>query len=151
MNYQTASIPQNLPINIYHELYNTLEENTLGQRLKKNRMKLGLSQKQLSIKCNISRGAIIGYENDSVHPSKEALIKLSKVIDLNYICVSEYSKFILSNYSNIIKNWRIKNNLTVRKAAKILNVDSTTLNRWEKGTYMVSKNNYERVKAIINI
>ncbi|APC81723.1 TPA: helix-turn-helix transcriptional regulator [Clostridium botulinum] len=150
MNYQTARIPQNLPINIYHELYDTLEENTLGQRLKKNRMKLGLSQKQLSVKCNISRGAIIGYENDSVHPSKEALIKLSKVIDLSYICISEYSKFILSDYSSIIKNWRIKNNLTVRKAAKILNVDSTTLNRWEKGTYMVSKNNYERIKDIID-
>ncbi|HBJ2613295.1 TPA: helix-turn-helix transcriptional regulator [Clostridium botulinum] len=147
MNYQTASIPQNLPINIY----DTLKETTLGERLKKARMKLGLSQKQLSIKCNINRSTIMGYENDCIHPSKKALIKLSKFIDLNYICISEYSKFILSDYSSIIKNWRIKNNLTVRKAAKILNVDSTTLNRWEKGTYIVSKNNYERVKAIINI
>lgn len=113
-------------------------------------MKLGLSQKQLSMKCNINRSTIMGYENDYIHPSKKALIKLSKFIDLNYICISEYSKFILSDYSSIIKNWRIKNNLTVRKAAKILNVDSTTLNRWEKGTYMVSKDNYERIKDIIN-
>ncbi|NFG03092.1 helix-turn-helix transcriptional regulator [Clostridium sporogenes] len=150
MNYQTASIPQNLPINIYHELYDTLKENTLGQRLKKNRMKLGLSQKQLSIKCNINRSTIMDYENDSVHPSKEALIKLSKVIDLNYICISGYSKFILSDYCSIIKNWRIKNKLTVREAAKVLNVDSSTLNRWEKDTYMISKGNYERIKDIIN-
>ncbi|NFE82324.1 helix-turn-helix transcriptional regulator [Clostridium sporogenes] len=151
MNYQTASIPQNLPINLYHELYDTLEESTLGKRLKKARMKLGLSQKQLSVKCNINRSTIMDYENNSIHPSKEALMKLSKVIDLNYICISGYSKFILSDYSSIIKNWRIKNKLTVREAAKVLNINSTTLNRWEKGIYMVSKDNYERIRDIIDI
>lgn len=46
----------------------------------------------------------MGYENNYIHPSKKALIKLSKFIDLNYICISEYSKFILSDYSSIIKN-----------------------------------------------
>ncbi|MCW6110083.1 helix-turn-helix domain-containing protein [Clostridium sporogenes] len=145
LNYQTASIAQNLPISLYHELYNTLEENTLGKRLKKARMKLGLSQKQLSVKCNINRSTIMDYENYSINPSKEALMRLSKVIDLNYICISRYSKFILSDYSSIIKN-----KLTIRKVAKILNVDSTILNRWEKGTYMVSKYNYERIKDIIH-
>ncbi|EJO5349356.1 helix-turn-helix transcriptional regulator [Clostridium botulinum] len=113
-------------------------------------MKLGLSQDQLSIKCNINRSTIVGYENDSIHPSKEGLIKLNKVIDLNYICISGYSRFILSDYCSIIKNWRIKNKLTVRQAAKVLNVDSTTLNRWERGIYMVSKDNYEKIKDIIH-
>ncbi|WP_207730310.1 helix-turn-helix domain-containing protein [Clostridium botulinum] len=126
-----------------------MTENILWEKLKKARMKLGLSQKQLSMKCNINDSTIMVYENDSIHPSKEALMKLSKAIYLNYICISGYSKFILSDYSNIIKNWRIINNLTLREAAKVLNVDSTTLNRWEKGTYMVSKDNYERIKIYI--
>ncbi len=86
----------------------------------------------------------------AISANKEALIKLSKIINLNYICISGYSKFILSDYSNIIKNWRIKNKLIVQQAAKVLNVDSTTINRWEKDTYIVSKDIFEIIKDIIH-
>lgn len=136
-------------INFYEALYSILEENTLGKRLKKARLKLGLSEKQLSIKCNLSRGAICGYENESIYPSKQALLKLTKYIDKDYLCVDEYSKFLFSNYPKKLKEWRISNNLTLRTASKILAVSSSAIGSWEKGICSMDKENYQKIKAII--
>ena len=146
---QSATFSQHLVINFYDSLYSLLEENTLGKRLKKARLKLGLSENQISIKCNLSRGAIAGYENDSIHPSKRALIKLTTFIDKNYLCFDEYSKFLLSDYSKIIKEWRINNTLSLSAASKVLGVSSSAIGSWEKGVYSVDKENYKKIKVII--
>ncbi|WP_366510744.1 helix-turn-helix transcriptional regulator [Clostridium cochlearium] len=138
-------------MDLYNELYHTLGENTLGKRLKKARLKLRLSQEQLAKNCGLSTGAITGYEYDLINPSKDALIKLGRVIDLDYLCCDEYSKFILSNYISILKKWRKDNGLSMRKAAKILEIPPSTYISWEKGVYGISKNSYHKLKEKINI
>ena len=131
---------------MYDELYNILEEDTLGKRLKKARLKLRLSQEKLAKECGLSSGAIAGYEYDTIYPSKDALIKLGKIIDLDYLCCDEYTKFILSDYVSLLKKWRKDNNLSVRKAARILGIPSSTYSSWEREIYGISKENYYKLK-----
>jgi len=114
--------------------------------LKKARLRLGLSQEQLAIKCCLSRGAIVGYEDDLIHPSQSALLALTKVINIDYLCCDDYSKFLLSDYVNRLKNWRTDNNLSMRKAAKFLDMSSSTYAAWEKGKYSISEKNYNKIK-----
>ncbi|MCY6354881.1 helix-turn-helix domain-containing protein [Clostridium sp. ZS2-4] len=90
--------------------------------MKKARLKLGLSQYALATKTGLTRNSIDNYERDTVHPSRAALKKLITVIDKDYLCNDEYYKFILSDYPNTIKNWRLKNKLSLRAAAEILEI-----------------------------
>ncbi|WP_142415372.1 helix-turn-helix transcriptional regulator [Hathewaya massiliensis] len=126
-------------------MYANLPENTIGKRIYKSRIKRNLSQKELSVLCNISRGAINMYENDYKHPSRIALYKLGTVLDLEYLC-DDYAKLLLSNYADKLKNWRIKNNFSMRKAAKVLEVAPTTYISWENGLYDIGINNYNKIK-----
>lgn len=114
--------------------------------MKKARLKLRLSQKKLAKECGLSSGAIAGYEYDTIHPSKDALIKLGKIIDLKYLCCDDYSKFIISNYIEDLKSWRQKENLSIRAASKNLGIPSSTYIAWENGTYTISKDNYYKIK-----
>ncbi len=56
---------------------------TLGERIKKYRQKVGLSQEQLAEKINVSRQAITKWENDSGIPDIDNLISLSKVMGIS--------------------------------------------------------------------
>lgn len=56
---------------------------TLGEKIKKYRQKLGLSQEQLAEKINVSRQAITKWENDSGIPDIDNLISLSKVMGIS--------------------------------------------------------------------
>lgn len=147
---QRTTFPQHLEINLYNTLYPNMEENTLGKRLKKTRLRMGLSQEQLAHRCNLSRGAIEGYETDWIYPSRNALLNLTKIIDKDYLCNDDYSKFILSDYIGKLKSWRNDNKLSMRKAAKLLNVPSSTYISWEKELYSISRNNYYKIKDKLN-
>ncbi|CAM2973164.1 Putative DNA-binding protein [Hathewaya histolytica] len=85
------------------------------------------------------------YENDYIHPSRIVLYKLGTVLDLDYLC-DDYSKLLLSNYIDQLKKWRIKNNFSMRKAAKFLEVPPNTYISWENGLYDIGINNYNKIK-----
>lgn len=85
-----------------------------------------MSQSDLSKLTGLSGGAIQGYECDCIHPSREAIFKLGQIFDLDYICSNGYSKFLISNYPEKLKIWIKKENISIRKAAKILGIGKTT-------------------------
>ena len=94
--------------NFYETLYNSYTGETFGDRLKIERLRKGLSQSDLSKLSSIRRSDISVYELDNTIPTKNTLIKLGKVLDLNYICNEGYSKLIISDFPNKLKLWRIK-------------------------------------------
>lgn len=59
---------------------------TLGERLKKARKRVGMSQAQVHAATGISDKALSRYENNSSYPNPEALQKLSRLYDVS----SEY-------------------------------------------------------------
>ena len=59
---------------------------------------------------------------------------------------TEYSNFINSNYIEKLQKWRFKNNLSMRKAAKILNVPKSTYIYWENNTYIISEIWFNKLK-----
>lgn len=58
----------------------------LSQRLKEERMKIGLTQKQVAEQLNITRAAYTQYETDKCSPSLDILIKLADL----YKCSIDY-------------------------------------------------------------
>lgn len=56
---------------------------SLGEKLKENRKKAGLSQEELAEKLNVSRQAITKWENDKGFPSIESLQNIAKLFDVS--------------------------------------------------------------------
>ena len=137
---------------MYEELYKNLCEETVGNRIEKSRLIKNLSQYQLGKLIGVSHSTIQDYESGMCFPSPAILVKISKVIkrSIEYY-YDDYYKFIFSNYSNTIKNWRIKHNLSYWYAGKLTGIDYRTLKNWENGTTVINRVYYEKLKPYLNI
>ena len=136
--------------NFYETLYQGFCAKTFGDRLKNERLKKGLSQSDLSNLTNITRAAISEYELNNIIPTKETLLKIGAVLDIDYICNEGYSKLIISNFNEKLKLWRLKNNLSIAKACNYFNTDKCTYYKWEKGIFNISKYKYYKNKNLID-
>ncbi|MCL2369861.1 MAG: helix-turn-helix domain-containing protein [Firmicutes bacterium] len=56
---------------------------TIGEKIKELREKKGLSQRALSLKCDISNATISRIEQDAVYPELETLIKIAKALQVD--------------------------------------------------------------------
>lgn len=55
---------------------------TIGDRIRKRRLEIGLSQKELAEKVKVSYSSIARIENNSTNMSVKKLLLFSKVLDL---------------------------------------------------------------------
>lgn len=69
-------------INFYNIFYDYLPETTLGEKIKKERLKKGLTQDKLSYLSGVLRSTINDYEQDYIKPSITNLNKLKKVLSI---------------------------------------------------------------------
>ena len=82
----------------------------------------------------------------------DILVKISKALNksIEYY-YDDYYKFIFSNYTHMIKNWRIKNNLSYWNAGKLIGIDYRSFKNWENGTTVINRVYYEKLKSYLNI
>lgn len=132
-----------------HKLYDysDLPEDTFGQRLKKLRLSIGLSQYELGDKVGMKHSMIGSYERDEFYPTLDSINKLSIVFDVNILCNEGYSKFLLhsNNFKDKLTKWRNENNLTKRYASKLIGISENGYATWENGSIM-SITTFYRVK-----
>ena len=136
--------------NFYETLYQGSSDKTFGDRLKNERLKKGLSQFDLSNLTNITRTAISEYELNNIIPTKETILKIGLILNIDYICSEGYSKLIISNFNEKLKLWRLKNNLSITKASTFFDTDKSTYYKWEKGIFNISKDKYYQNKNLID-
>lgn len=58
-------------------------DKTLGEKIKQYRLRSNLSQFELESKINASNGTISRIENNTINPTKETLLKLIDILNLN--------------------------------------------------------------------
>lgn len=137
----------------YNELsVNQLPEITIGNRIRKNRLKKGLSQATLAKEANIGRKYLIGFENDQYFPSLHNIRKIAEVlqVDEDYLCDS-YLKFIKNNPSKKILSIREGFNLTRKELGELLNVHSGTIKKWEVSISIINRINYYKLISLLDI
>lgn len=57
---------------------------TVGEKIKKRRQEIGLTQDELAYKCNVSRQTVYKWENDIALPETNNLPILVSLLDLSY-------------------------------------------------------------------
>jgi DNA-binding XRE family transcriptional regulator len=124
-----------------------LKEDTFGQRLRKSRLELGLTIRDVADICGITTSVVDGYELGRYYPSKEILDKLFSTFDINYLCCEGYTNLIL-NYDKFLEKlniWITDNKLTRKDASLKLGVSSSLIKFWFEGS-IISINLYNKVK-----
>ncbi|WP_458787370.1 helix-turn-helix domain-containing protein [Vallitalea sediminicola] len=137
----------------YSELsVNELPEITIGNRIRKSRLKKGLSQATLAKEANIGRKYLIGFENDRYFPSLYNIRNIAEVLQVNedYLCDS-YLRFIKNNPSEKILSIRKGLNLTRRELGELLNVHSGTIKKWEISISIINRFNYSKLVSLLEI
>lgn len=74
----------------------TLAENTLGQRIKAQRIKMGLTQEKLAELMCVPKPTISSYENDRIDIKGSVIVELANVLhtEPNYLLLGELKKEI---------------------------------------------------------
>ena len=100
---------------------------SLGDHIRKRRLDLGMHQKDVGAIVNATTSTVTNWEKGRTNPRLYLLPKIFEFLG--------YDPFPLSTAAagEKIREYRRKNGLSIKKLAKILHVDPTTLARWEKG------------------
>jgi len=100
---------------------------TLGDHLRKKRLDLKLRQIDVAATLEVDEMTICNWEKGTTTPR---LYLMPKIIDfLGYNPL----EFKVSTFGQKIKKYRVERGLSLRKLAKIVDVDPGTLARWERG------------------
>jgi len=100
---------------------------TIGDHLRKKRLDLKLFQKDVAKAIGVDTLTVCNWENNLTSPRIYLLPKVYSFLGYNPL---------QSNANSLgekIKQYRIQRGLSLRKLAKQLGIDPTTLTRWEKG------------------
>ncbi len=94
----------------------------LGKKIKFLRNEQGITQDQLADYINVSRQSVWGYENNSVEPSLNVLVKIADIfnVSLDYLLCRTNEKYNLNleNQTNkelLLKIYEILNSYNIEK------------------------------------
>ena len=124
-----------------------LTDNTFGERLRKSRLKLGLSIPEVATLCNVTKSIISGYECNRYNPTKEVLNLLSSKFDMDYLCMEGYTKLVYNfdEFLDKLSLWIKENNLTKEDAANKLGISRGLFRFWFNGG-VISISTYNKVQ-----
>ncbi|WP_139376110.1 helix-turn-helix transcriptional regulator [Clostridium oryzae] len=116
--------------------------NNLAQRPKKARMLTGMSQVELAKEVGISRSVLneveAGYRDKILRPT---LLKLLTVLDKDIVC-DDYYRFVLEQEEKLKL---LVEKYGLRKLARMIGVDASSLEHWKRGDYQISRKYFERI------
>ena len=124
-----------------------LTDNTFGERLRKSRLKLGLSIPEVASLCNVTKSIISGYECNRYNPTKEVLNLMSSKFDMDYLCMEGYTKLIY-NFDEFLEKlnlWIKESNLTKEDAANKLGISRGLFRFWFNGG-VISIGTYNKIQ-----
>lgn len=101
---------------------------TLGDHIRRRRLDLGLTQAQVGLKLGADGSSINNWE---LNRTKPAIRFIPKIHDFLGYCPVKVNT--TQSVSQKIKTWREAMGLSQRVLAQIMEVDESTLARWERG------------------
>lgn len=120
---------------------------SIGSKLRYHRLKAGLTQSELAKIVGLSKGSCI----KSIELNQNLISrKVSKEL-ADYFNIG--TKYFYDEYlentdkaSEILKSYRLKNNITVSQICQKLNISKTAWRSWENSNNYISRSSYTILK-----
>jgi transcriptional regulator with XRE-family HTH domain len=128
----------------------TLPKNaTVAERIKYYRRKAELYTHKLAQQAEISRHAVMDYENGTSEPPLELLNKIANVCKVSVDKLYDgYYAFLAHPYSNKLKEIRKANKLLQRDIAAMLGVGTSAVADWEQGRTIIKRKTWKRLQEL---
>ena len=125
----------------------TLPKNaTVAERIRYYRRKAGLYTHELAQQAEISRHAVMDYENGTSEPPLELLNKIANVCKVSADKLYDgYYAFLAHPYSTKLKEIRKANKLLQRDLATMLDVGTKAVADWEQSRTVIKRKTWEQL------
>ncbi len=132
--------------------YKNYPEETLGERIRKQRFLKGLTAAELAELCNCCKNTIYAYESNIAIPHYNIMKKMVELfeIDTSYFKDPYYDFVLSSNYSKHLKKWRKNKKMKMVDIKQVLGVSHTSYLSWERGTIM-SRGCFNKIRNKIGV
>lgn len=133
---------------LHAEKINILPENTIGQRIKKCRLKLGLSREVFakSIKSELKTVAL--WEQDKIIPKAPSIKKISDTYNIPLDYFHDYYFIYYNDPIEKFLKWKKQNSYTYEQLGKMLKANTSTIHNFASGKYKVSFILYSQLKEL---
>lgn len=120
---------------------------TIGEKLKYHRLNAGLTQNKLAEIIGLSKGACIkSIELNQNFISRSISKKLANFFSIgsNYF----YDAYLedTEKAAEVLKKYRLKNNLSINQSCKKFNISRTAWCSWENSSSYMSRESYSILK-----
>lgn len=131
------------------------KQSKTGIRIKYYRRLKNITQEELAKELGVTRDVILNIENGArngknLFYNKDIINKIIDILDMRdkFGKTDTYIRFIAEDGNAQVKEFREKNQLSINEFAKIMDVDRTTIRRWENYINVLSVDNYLKFKKI---
>lgn len=130
------------------EKINALPENTIGERIKKCRLKLGLSREVFakSIKSELKTVAL--WEQDKIMPTAPSIKKISETYNIPLYYFHDYYYIYYNDPTETFLKWKKQNRYTYEQLGKMIKANTSTIHNFATGKYKLSFCLYFQLKNI---
>ena len=128
----------------------TLPKNaTVAERIRYYRRKAGMYTHELAEQTEISRHAVMDYENGTSEPPLELLNKIANVCKVSADKLYDgYYAFLAHPCSNKLKEIRKENKLLQRDLATMLGIGTSAVADWEQGRTIIKRKTWKRLQEL---
>ena len=136
-----------LEAQLFNKQYHSYEDiDTIPDRLRLCRHKLGLMQKEVAQIVGISRSTYINLETGNHNGFDKTIAdKLSKLYNIPVDdLLDDYNRFIAHGQGKLIREHRERLNLGKRPFARALGVDANMIRLWESERKQISLKSWEK-------
>jgi transcriptional regulator with XRE-family HTH domain len=125
---------------------------TVGGRIRYHRLKQGLTMDKLAKMAGLSKSLLIRYENNRVPQTLGACNAIATMLQTEpNLIYDDYLRFIASDYSEIIRQARVKEGLSQLALGCILSITKKTVGRWERGCLTPNRSSYLKLSSYLHL
>lgn len=131
------------------------KQSSSESKIKFYRRLKNITQVELANQLGVTRDVIMNIENGArngknVFYDRDIVNKTIDILDMRdkFGKSDTYIRFLAEDGNKQLKEFRIKNNLSVKAFATMMGVDKSTIRRWENYVNTISIENYLKYKKI---
>lgn len=131
------------------------KQSTTEAKIKYYRRLKNITQVELANQIGVTRDVIMNIENGArngknLFYNKDVINQIIDILDMRdkFGKSDTYIRFIADDGNAQVKKFRKQNNLSINAFAKLMDVDRTTVRRWENYVNILSVDNYLKFKKI---
>jgi len=137
-----------LTLNLSKELYKALPEDTIGEKIRKQRLLHGLEKEEFCEMISTEEKSLEFWESNKIIPAPKSIKKICDLLNLTLDYFSEYYSLYYNHPEKLFLKWKSRNGYSYKKCISILECSESTLINFAKGKYGMSYEMYLKMNKV---